>query len=125
MARGYGMKQLRADLKRLLLEAGVEGRGTVLLLEDHHLVEPAFLEVVNSLLSSGEVPGLFTNQELEVSVATPLREQLAEAGTPSRYPPLPAAPGRSPPRPSPALLCCRNPRCACRRSPCAGPHRRA
>lgn len=32
--------------------------------EDHQLVEPTFLEMVNSLLSGGEVPGLFTPEEL-------------------------------------------------------------
>lgn len=34
--------------------AGVEGQQTVLLLEDHQFVHPSFLEMVNSLLSSGQ-----------------------------------------------------------------------
>lgn len=33
--------------------AGLEGQQVVLLLEDHQFVHPAFLEMVNSLLSSG------------------------------------------------------------------------
>jgi dynein heavy chain 2 len=44
----------------------------VLLLEDHQLRDEALIECVNSLLSSGEVPGLFEPQlgipELEVLV---------------------------------------------------------
>ncbi len=36
----------------------------MLFLEDHQLINPAFLELVNSLLSGGEVPGLFTPEEL-------------------------------------------------------------
>jgi dynein heavy chain 2 len=36
--------------------------------------------VVNSLLSSGEVPGLYTHEELEPLLA-PLKEKAMEAGT--------------------------------------------
>jgi len=36
-----------------------------LFLEDHQLTQPAILELVNSLLASGEVPGLFSGAELE------------------------------------------------------------
>jgi len=32
----------------------------VLLIEEHHLVKSEFLEILNSLISSGEIPGLFT-----------------------------------------------------------------
>lgn len=44
---------------------GLEGGQVVLLLEDHQFVDSAFLELINSLLSSGEVPGLYTPEELE------------------------------------------------------------
>ena len=44
---------------------GVDNKETLLYLEDHQLVNSAILETVNSLLSGGEVPGLFTNPELE------------------------------------------------------------
>ena len=44
---------------------GLEGEQVVLLLEDHQFVESSFLELVNSLLSSGEVAGLYTPEELE------------------------------------------------------------
>lgn len=33
--------------------AGLEGQQVILLLEDYQFVHPAFLEMVNSLLSSG------------------------------------------------------------------------
>jgi len=35
--------------------AGVEGQQVYLLLEDHQITDIAFLDMVNSLLSSGEV----------------------------------------------------------------------
>jgi dynein heavy chain 2 len=46
----------------------------IFLLEDHQLVDTSFLEIVNSLLSAGEVPGLYNAEELEPLLA-PLREE--------------------------------------------------
>ena len=54
--------------------AGIEGENIVLLLEDHQLIEPEFLELINSLLCAGDVPGLYTTEELDPILA-PLREQ--------------------------------------------------
>ena len=60
-------------------QAGIEGEQVVLLLEDHHFVDPVFLELINSLLSAGEVPGLYSPEELEPLLA-PLRDMASEAG---------------------------------------------
>lgn len=60
-------------------QAGVEGEHVVLLLEDHQFVENQFLELINSLLSAGEVPGLYSPEELEPLVNN-LRDQASDAG---------------------------------------------
>ena len=57
--------------------AGVEGQQVALLLEDHHFIHPQFLELINSLLSAGEIPGLYTPEELEPLLA-PLRDQASD-----------------------------------------------
>jgi len=59
--------------------AGIEGQQVVLLLEDHQFVDPQFLELTNSLLSAGEVPGLYTPEELEPLLA-PIKDQASDAG---------------------------------------------
>eukprot|EP01013_Petalomonas_cantuscygni_P031314 TRINITY_DN574_c0_g2_i1.p1 TRINITY_DN574_c0_g2~~TRINITY_DN574_c0_g2_i1.p1 ORF type:complete len:4319 (+),score=1484.83 TRINITY_DN574_c0_g2_i1:236-13192(+) len=64
MSKDYSAKNFRADLKQFVLGAGVEGNHTVLVLEDHNFTDNAMLEMVNSLLSSGEVPGLLSAEEL-------------------------------------------------------------
>ena len=46
----------------------------MLLLEDHQLRDENLIECVNSLLSAGELPGLFEPQELEPLLA-PLKEK--------------------------------------------------
>ena len=60
-------------------QAGVEGQQVVLLLEDHQFLQPQFLELINSLLSSGEIPGLYTPEELEPLLA-PIRDQASDEG---------------------------------------------
>jgi len=62
-----------------MLKTGIEGEEVVLLLEDYQFVEPQFLEVVNSLVSAGEVPGLYTPEELDPLLA-PIKDQASEAG---------------------------------------------
>lgn len=59
--------------------AGIEGKQVVLLLEDHQFVEQQFLELINSLLSAGEIPGLYTHDELEPLLA-PIKDEASEAG---------------------------------------------
>ena len=55
----YGLTEFREDLRKLTTRAGVEGRQTVFLVTDAHLVSERFVEDINSLLGSGEVPNLF------------------------------------------------------------------
>ena len=57
----------------------MQGTPGVLLLEDHQLRDESLIECVNSLLSSGELPGLFEPQELEPMLA-PLKEEMGKAG---------------------------------------------
>lgn len=80
VSRDYGTKQFNEDIKSVMQATGVAGQHTVLLVEDFQIVNEYILEVINSLLSSGEVPGLYTHEELEPLLG-PLREEMREEGT--------------------------------------------
>ena len=54
-----------SDLKRLFFQAGVENKPTVFIFNDTQVVEEIFLEDVNNVLSSGEVPNLYKPDEFE------------------------------------------------------------
>lgn len=71
--RSYGVKQFKNDLKAVMQEAGIDGQQMIIVLEDHQLVDASFLELINSLLSAGEIPGLYNPEELDPLLA-PLRE---------------------------------------------------
>ena len=79
VSRKYDLKAFRNDLKGVLVTAGVEGEGVVSFIEDHQLIQMDFLECLNSLLCGGEIPGLFSNEELD-SICLPLKEQQAQEG---------------------------------------------
>jgi dynein heavy chain 2 len=79
ISRFYGIKNFKVDLKTMLTSAGVEGVPVVLFIEDHQFVEPEFIEYINSLLSSGEVPGLYSPEEIDPLLA-PLKDKLSEQG---------------------------------------------
>ena len=53
------------DLRRLFFQAGVENKPTVFIFNDTQVVEEIFLEDVNNVLSSGEVPNLYKPDEFE------------------------------------------------------------
>ena len=57
MGKNYGLKQFKQEVKNAMQIAGVENEQVFFLLEDHNLIDHNFLDMVNSLLSSGEIPG--------------------------------------------------------------------
>jgi dynein heavy chain 2 len=65
ITRNYGSKQFNIDVKTVLEIAGVQGEHVVLLVEDFQITKESILETLNSLISSGEAPGLYTHEELE------------------------------------------------------------
>ena len=80
ITRDYGPKQFKTDVKTALEAAGIRGENVVLFVEDHQITEESILEMINSLLSAGEVPGMYTHEELEPMLSQ-LRAQMQEEGT--------------------------------------------
>uniref|UniRef100_A0A8C2TNL6 Dynein axonemal heavy chain 12 n=1 Tax=Coturnix japonica TaxID=93934 RepID=A0A8C2TNL6_COTJA len=70
ISKTYGTNEWREDLKTLLRSAGVKGLKTVFLITDAQIKEESFLEDVDSLLNTGEVPNLFAaDEKQEITLA--------------------------------------------------------
>ena len=67
------------DLAQLYIKAGLKNMGIVFLLTDAQVPDESFLVVINDLLASGEVPGLFADDELE-NVINGIRNEVKGAG---------------------------------------------
>ena len=64
--KNYRIIEFREDVKKLFIAAGgADARSTCFLVTDNQLQDEAFLEDINSLLSSGEIPGLFGTDDLQ------------------------------------------------------------
>jgi dynein heavy chain len=64
LVRGYGINELREDIKLMMINAGVAGKHTVWLFTDTQIVNDSFLEDINNILNAGEVPNLFPEDEI-------------------------------------------------------------
>ncbi|KAK3559476.1 hypothetical protein QTP86_013663 [Hemibagrus guttatus] len=65
LRKGYGISDLKLDLSGLYMKAGVKNIGTVFLMTDSQVADETFPVLINDLLASGEIPGLFQNDEIE------------------------------------------------------------
>ncbi|XP_078256078.1 dynein axonemal heavy chain 6-like [Rhinoraja longicauda] len=71
----------REDLKRIFKQTGVFGIRTVFQLTDSNYLQDAFLEDLNCMVNSGQVPGLFDNEEMN-NIFMELKNQEKEINIP-------------------------------------------
>ena len=79
ITKQYRSVEFREDIKRLYLRAGCDNKATTFLFNDTQIKEESFLEDVNNILSSGEVPNLFPKEELG-NVYDGVRKGCVQAG---------------------------------------------
>ncbi|XP_040542548.1 dynein axonemal heavy chain 17 isoform X5 [Gallus gallus] len=81
LRKGYGIPDLKLDLASQYIKAAVKNVPTVFLMTDSQVAEESFLVLINDFLASGEVPGLFQDDELE-NIISAMRPHLKFLGLP-------------------------------------------
>lgn len=59
ISKNYTTVEWREDLRRVLKQAGAQFQPTVFLFSDSQMKDESFLEDINNILNTGEVPSLF------------------------------------------------------------------
>ena len=81
LRKGYGIPDLKNDLANLYQKTGLKNLGTVFLMSDAQVADEKFLVLINNLLASGEIPDLFSDDEVE-NIITMVRNEVKGAGIP-------------------------------------------
>ncbi|XP_053412126.1 dynein axonemal heavy chain 3 [Nycticebus coucang] len=63
ITKNYTGNDWREDLKKIMLQAGVTNKSTVFLFADNQIKDESFVEDVNMLLNTGDVPNIFLADE--------------------------------------------------------------
>ncbi|KAM4697873.1 dynein axonemal heavy chain 11-like [Rhinophrynus dorsalis] len=81
LRKGYGINDLRSDIATLYFKVGVKNIGTVFLYTDAQIPDERFLVLINDMLASGEIPDLFSEEEVD-SIVSSTRMELRSLGLP-------------------------------------------
>jgi len=66
LTKTYNDNNLKDDVKNLYTEAGPKGNSVTFILTDSEIKTETFLEAINSMLATGEIPGLIPKDEKDV-----------------------------------------------------------
>lgn len=66
MTKTYNDNNLKDDVKNLYREAGPLGKQVSFIMTDAEIKNESFLEAINSMLATGEIPGLIPKDEQDV-----------------------------------------------------------
>nr|XP_040125391.1 dynein heavy chain 9, axonemal isoform X7 [Ictidomys tridecemlineatus] len=79
LRKGYQIPDFKVDLAGLCLKAGVKNLSTVFLMTDAQVADERFLVLINDLLASGEIPDLYSDDEVE-NIINNVRNEVRSQG---------------------------------------------
>ncbi|XP_048343305.1 LOW QUALITY PROTEIN: dynein axonemal heavy chain 1 [Sphaerodactylus townsendi] len=70
LSKNYGMSEWREDIKKIMLKAGLQSSPITFLFTDTQIKSESFLEDINNLLNSGDIPNLYALDEQDQIMTT-------------------------------------------------------
>ncbi|KAJ3220317.1 hypothetical protein HK099_004389 [Clydaea vesicula] len=77
LRKGYSASDLKTDLAALYQKTGVKKQQIMFLLTDSQIADEKFLVLINDMLASGNIPGLFPDDEAESIIGSMRNEAKA------------------------------------------------
>lgn len=65
ITKNFGTDQFREFIKELMFSSGIDGINLCLVLTDTQIVKESFLEDINNILNTGDVPNLFLPEDYD------------------------------------------------------------
>eukprot|EP00106_Octopus_bimaculoides_P020122 XP_014787564.1 PREDICTED: dynein heavy chain 1, axonemal-like [Octopus bimaculoides] len=65
LSKNYGISEWKEDLKKVLMKSGIENQAVVFLFSDTQIKNESFLEDLNNILNAGDVPNIYSLEELD------------------------------------------------------------
>ncbi|KAJ3090810.1 hypothetical protein HK102_002597 [Quaeritorhiza haematococci] len=78
LRKGYSATDLKTDLAGLYTKAGQKKQQIMFLLTDSQIADEKFLVLINDMLASGNIPGLFPDDEVETIINSMRNEAKAQ-----------------------------------------------
>ncbi|KAF7249783.1 Dynein heavy chain 1, axonemal [Varanus komodoensis] len=70
LSKNYGITEWREDIKKIMLKAGLQSQQITFLFTDTQIKNESFLEDINNLLNSGDIPNLYAPDEQDQIMTT-------------------------------------------------------
>ena len=64
LIKNYGMKSWREDIKKILMQTGLENKQTSFLFADTQILNEQMVEDLNSVLNSGDITGVYNDKDM-------------------------------------------------------------
>jgi dynein heavy chain 1, cytosolic len=87
----YSEKDFQEDLRSVMRRCGCGGERISFIIDESNILAPSFLEMMNSLLASGSIPGLFVGEELSKLLQSCRESAIVKGGSSAADPELLAA----------------------------------
>ncbi|XP_029686282.1 dynein heavy chain 11, axonemal isoform X1 [Takifugu rubripes] len=68
LRKGYSISDLKSDIAALYIKVGLKNIGTVFLHTDAQIPDERFLVLINDMLASGDIPDLFSDEDMDMIV---------------------------------------------------------
>ncbi|XP_075795609.1 dynein axonemal heavy chain 1 isoform X2 [Pelodiscus sinensis] len=83
LSKNYGMAEWREDIKKIMLKAGLQRLPITFLFTDSQIKSESFLEDINNVLNSGDIPNLYAPDEQDQIMTTmkPIVQDLGQQPT--------------------------------------------